>query len=174
MAHLPICVALLAVLGAAVPAVAEEPRPVAIHSLRLYLPEEALRARLGEDVTPLATYARALHAAAARHWQTAPPSTATGILLAVGVKPGRRSRIWCEAVGGTVPAASLEKMQRDLGAIEPLAVKNGPVAFAIELQLGSGPAPLFLDAPTAWKEASRRAGRALAVPDELFPLIWPD
>lgn len=174
MARLFAFIVFISALIAAMPGTAQEPRLIEINAIRLYLPEAELRARLGDDVAPLANYARALHAAAGRHWRTAPPSSARGILVAVGIKPGRRSRIWCEAMGGAPPLASLETMQRDLSAVEAPDVKVGPVAFAIELKVGEGPAPAFVEIPSAWTEESRKAGRPLMIPGELFDVIWPD
>jgi hypothetical protein len=64
-----------------------------------------------------------------------------GILVAVGIKPGGRTRPWCEQVDGELPPDVWEALAETLDnageSVRPSVV--GPVAFALEWSLGAGP-----------------------------------
>ena len=77
---------------------AKDKKGAELHAVRLYLPDEELRHRLGDDAQPLGDYIKALVQVAKDYLERSPQPDAKGMLIAVGIKPGKRSRAWCEAV----------------------------------------------------------------------------
>lgn len=145
-----------------------------LNSVRLYLPDNELRRRLGDDVTPLANYIQALVQATKEHFAKSPEPQAKGLLIAVGVKLGKRSRAWCEPVEGKMPATDLSELETALEKVPSINVKEGPIAFAIEIRLGAAEVKQFPVFPTAWSDASKSPSKPLMIPDDLFKVIWPD
>jgi hypothetical protein len=144
-----------------------------LNSIRLYLPDEKMKQRIG-DVTALMGYLKALQGEAETFWSASDGPCANGILVAVGVKPGGKSRVWCEAVGGEIPAAMLEKFCVALEKVKAIEVKGGPIAFAMELGLRSEMPSEFPVIPQSWTEAAKATGEPLLIPDALFEVIWRD
>lgn len=147
---------------------------VELNSVRLYLPDDELRRRLGDDATPLADYIQALVQATREHFAKSPEPQAKGLLIAVGVKFGKRSRAWCEAVEGKIPPTDLSGLEKALEKVPAIDVKEGPLAFAIELRLGAAKVKQFPVFPMAWSGVSKSSGKPLMIPDDLFKVIWPD
>ena len=145
-----------------------------LNSIRLYLPDAKLRERIGEDVAPLADYTKALQAELTALSAKSPPTTAKGLFVTVGVKPGKRAKVWCEAVEGDIPADTLATMEKKLGEVPCLEVDHGPIAFALEIRLGGQKPDKFPVMPKAFAEAAERAGNGLLVPERVFKVIWPD
>lgn len=144
-----------------------------LNSIRLYVTDAKLRERAG-DVGPLAEYIQSLRREADAFWAAADRPDADGLLVAVGVRPGGKSRAWCEPVGGDVPPATLDKLAAALAKVEPVRVKGGPIAFAMELGLGGRMPAEFPVMPRAWTEAAKRSKEPPTVPDGLFKVIWPE
>jgi hypothetical protein len=156
-------------------AAADEATGVELHQLRLYVPTSEMPKRVGDDVKPLVNYIRALQKSAEECLASVKPAAAKGLLIAVGIKPGKKARVWCEGVEGEMPAAVLRKLEQELGKVEAVPVKNGPVAFGMEVKLREQAVQRFPEFPAAWVEAARRSKtRVLVPPDELFKVIWPD
>jgi len=59
--------------------------------VRLYLPDSELHRRLGDDATPLADYIKVLVSTTTEFWKKSAEPEAKGLLIAVGIKPGKRS-----------------------------------------------------------------------------------
>jgi hypothetical protein len=106
-----------------------------LNSARLYLPDEKLRARMGNDATPMAEYIEGLKEASNAFWAGREPASAKGLLIAIGVKPGKSARVWCEPVEGEIPKEVLSSCERALEEVVPLDVREGPVAFALEMRM---------------------------------------
>jgi hypothetical protein len=153
---------------------AQEAKVVDLDSIRLYLPEDALRQRLGEDASPLAAYIKSLQKETAAFWDKAGKPKAKGLFVAVGVKPGKKARVWCEAVDGEIPTETLTKLEEKLGEVPAVAVKQGPIAFAVEIKLWGQKPEKFPELPKAWREAGQKSKEPLMVPDGLFKVVWPD
>ena len=154
---------------------ADEPKGVALNQLRLYVPNAELPKRVGDDVKPLANYIKALQKAAANCLAAEKLPKAKGLLIAVGVKPGKKSRVWCQSVEGEIPDRVLRKLEGELAKVEAIPVSNGALAFAMEMKLNGQQVRRFPEFPAAWLEAARRSGtKRLVPPDELFKVIWPD
>jgi hypothetical protein len=154
---------------------AGEPKAVELSQLRLYVPNAEMPKRVGDDVKPLVNYIKALEKAAADGLAGEKLPRAKGLLIAVGIKPGKKSRVWCESVEGEIPDPILRKLEKELAKVEAIPVKNGAMAFGMEVRLNGQRVRRFPEFPAAWREAARRSGTKLLVPpDELFKVIWPD
>ncbi|WP_454857650.1 hypothetical protein [Promicromonospora soli] len=99
-----------------------------------------------------------------------------GIFIAVGIKPARRVRLWCEQVDGTLPDdvwPVLTELLNGAGTgVHPQV--TAPVAFALEGIVGGGPSTEFPEVPRAWVNAAAEADERLTVPDGLFDLVFAD
>jgi len=147
---------------------------VELSSVRLYLPDSELHRRLGDDATPLADYIKVLVSTTTEFWKKSAEPEAKGLLIAVGIKPGKRSRIWCDAVNGKIPPGTLAELEKVLSEVPAIDVREGPMAFAIEIRLGTRAVKEFPMFPAAWSEAIKKSGDQFTIPDGLFKIIWPD
>ena len=147
---------------------------VDLNLVRLYLPDSELHRRLGDDVTPLADYIKVLVSTTTKYWNKSPEPEAKGLLIAVGVKPGKRSRVWCDAVDGKIPAGTLAELEKILSEVPAIDVREAPMAFAIEIRLGTKTVKEFPMFPAVWSEAIKKSGDQFTIPDGLFKIIWPD
>lgn len=129
--------------------------------------------RVGGDVQPLADYMKKLESETAQFWQKQKPPEAKGVLIAVGIKPGKKSHVWCEAVDGQIDPSTIQALETQLTAIETIDVSNGPIALALEYHL-SNDLPKFPMAPNSWQEAAKTQKEPMMIPDGLFKVIWPD
>jgi len=154
-------------------AYAEETGVTKINSVRLYLPDAAMKERVG-DVKALVAYLKTLQQEAEKFWASSEQPGAKGVLVAVGVKADGKSRVWCEAVSGEIPVATLEKFRAVLEKVKPVAVKGGPIAFAMGLGLRNEMPEEFPVMPQLWSDAVNASKESLVVPDGLFKVIWPD
>jgi hypothetical protein len=153
---------------------AQETKVVDLNSIRLYLPNDALKQRLGGDASPLADYIKSLQKETAAFWNKTEKPKAKGLFVAVGVKPGKKARVWCEAVDGEIPAETLTELDKKLAEVPPVAVKQGPIAFAVEIKLWGQKPEKFPKMPKAWSEAAKKSEKPLMIPDGLFKVVWPD
>jgi hypothetical protein len=153
---------------------AQGTKVVDLNSIRLYLPDDALRQRLGNDAAPLAEYIKSLEKETAAYWDKAGKPKAKGLFIAVGVKPGKKARVWCEAVDGDIPAETITKLAERLDGVPALAVKQGPIAFAVEIKLWGQKPGKFPELPKAWRQAAKKSKQPLMIPDGLFQVVWPD
>jgi tetratricopeptide (TPR) repeat protein len=153
---------------------ADKAKVVALHQLRLYVPTRELSKRIGDDVDPLVKYIKALERSASRCLEKEKLPGAKGLLIAVGIKPDKKSRVWCQSVEGEIPAEVLRKLEKELAKVKPIAVK-GVMAFGMEAKVRGQEVEKFPAFPTVWLEAAKRAKTKLLVPpDELFKVIWAD
>jgi hypothetical protein len=153
---------------------AQEKKVVELNSVRLYLPDDLLKERLGSDVKPVAEYIKALEKEAAAFWAKTEQPKAKGLLIAVGVKPGKSARVWCDSIDGDIPAETLTKLEKKLGEVAAVDVKEGPIAFALEVKLWEQKPDKFPEMPKAWAEAAKKQKEPLMIPDGLFKHIWAD
>jgi hypothetical protein len=142
----------------------------------LYQPEEVVQARVG-TVADLTNYIEQLRAVCSEFFATT--RTPETLNIVVAVRPGKRARIWLMSSTQSVPDAQREPLRKDLEAIPPCEVHNGPLVFAISAKLtgGAGQSPRRdeVPIPKEWQEAITATGRQKAsVPDGVLDLIWPD
>ena len=152
---------------------AQEKKVVELNGIRLYLPDDTLRKRLGDDASPLSNYIKSLQKEAEAFWKKTDQPKAKGLFIAVGVKPGKKAKVWCDAIDGEIPADVLAKLEKRLSEVPAVAVKEGPIAFAVEIHLWGQKPEKFLELPKAWVEAAKKSKDPLMVPDGLFKVIWP-
>jgi tetratricopeptide (TPR) repeat protein len=151
----------------------KERRDFEHNQLRLYVPIPDLSKRLGEDVEPLANYVKSLDEPLQR-WLEKEKPEAKGLLIAIGIKAGKKSRAWCESVEGDIPADALRRLEKELGKVPPVELKN-PFAFAMEVAIRGQTVKKFPEYPAVWLEALEKSkGKVIIPPDELFKVIWPD
>jgi len=144
-----------------------------VSRIRLYLPDKLLRQRVG-DADPLVVYIKSLQKETGAFWEKAEKPNAKGLLLVVGVKPDKKAKVWCQAVEGEIPATTLSQFEKQLSALAPVAVKEGPIAFALEIKLAGQQPAKFPEMPKAWADAAKDAKTPLQIPDGLFKVVWPD
>jgi hypothetical protein len=157
------------------PAQCEEPKPADLNQLRLYVPIPQLEDRFGKDVEPLATYIKALEKRAGEILAKEDKPNAKGLLIAVGIKSKKNTRIWCQAVAGDAPEALLRKLEKELAKVEAVDLKKGPAGFAMEVSLFGQKPDKYPEFPQSWVEAAKKSETKLLLPpDDLFKIIWPE
>ncbi len=146
--------------------------PLTPVGMQIYQSQSDLRSRIGNNMQPLASYTAALIQQLYKLWPKTSPTSAKGLLIAVGVKPGRRSRFWVDAVEGSLPSEIIIRLQAGLERVKPLAVHNGPIAFALSFEISGQKVAHFPKIPAAWAAASEHLHKNYKFPDDLFNLIW--
>src|SRR5262245_64762654 len=89
---------------------AKDKKATELHSVRLYLPDEEMRRRLG-DARALGNYIKALVEVAKDYLERSPQPDAKGMLIAVGIKPEKRSRVGWDLGEGEIAPAVLSDVQ---------------------------------------------------------------
>lgn len=148
--------------------------PTKVNSARLYLPDNLMVERMGNNVQPLVNYIKSLEKEIDRFWLTQPPPNAKGVLVAVGIKPGKKARAWCEAVEGTIPAATLRSFEQSLSKVATIDVQKGPIAFALNVELFDKHATKFPIVPKVWMDTGKNPKARGIVPDGPFKVLWAD
>lgn len=150
-----------------------KPKPFVPRHIGLYQSQEELRARLG-DMSSLNDYVQLFESAVSSALAGGEQGDARGFLIAVGVKPGKKVMHWCEAIEGSLPEETLNKLETLLGNIPPIEVKDGPVAFILKGALWGREVKAFPEYPSAWSKALEASGRPFTSLDDLLKIIWPD
>ena len=146
-------------------------------ALRLFQPDSTLQERLPSGVTDLAAYCKTLTWVGTEYFgRLGQDFGSMGVLIAVGIKPGKRIRLWCEQIDGDITPdvwqVFVELLEGAGQNVLPTA--SGPVACALECLLGAGPSSGFPIGPSIWQEAARSAAKHLVIPDDLFEVVFPD
>jgi hypothetical protein len=145
--------------------------------IRLYQPDEVLALRLPAGVGELAAYSKTLAWVGREYFGRLRRDLGSlGVLIAVGIKLNRQTRLWCDVVDGEIPndvwGPFVDLLEGAGDNVRPSV--TGPVAFALECLVGAGPSIDFPMGPAAWAHAAAQHGTDLAVPDQLFELVFPD
>lgn len=155
--------------------VADEPKPADLNQLRLYVPIPQFRERFGEDVMPLVAYIKSLEKRTGEILAKEKNLPAKGLLIAVGIKSKKSTRVWCEAVDGEAPADLIQKLENELAKIEGIDPKKAPAGFAMEVNVFGRKPDKYPEFPKAWINAAKMTKTMLLIPpDDLFKAIWPD
>lgn len=153
----------------------DAPKAAALSQIVLYVPAPELEERLGKDVTPLANYIRALEKRADELLGARARPEAQGLLVVVGIKSRSETRIWCQAVGGDIPAEVLRRLESELAGVDAVDLKKGVASFAMHVRLFGQNPGRFPRFPDIWlAEAEKSDTRLMVPPDELLEKIWPD
>lgn len=136
-------------------------------SIEFFQPDEELRARLSSS-EELAGYMKRLEAISTSFF--ASDTTPERLDIVVGVKPGRKSRVWFSSSRRSSADNELIDLRKRLEAISPCIV-HGPIAFALRCSIAGATSPKKLPAPTEWRP---EGAEPLLVPDGVFARIWRD
>ncbi len=140
----------------------------------LYQPDEVLRVRL-PSIEGLAAYEKRLDKVCSDFFAGA--KTAERLDIVVGIKPGKKVRVWFVSSSRRAPETSLASLRKRLEAVPPCEVREGPIAFAIRATIGDATIPKQDkdDQPPSPKDWRAPIGESpVLVPDGLFRHIWPD
>jgi tetratricopeptide (TPR) repeat protein len=154
----------------------DQPGMVAkLQNTTLYVPIPELETRFGSDPAPLGTYVNALKAKVNAILAESEPGSARGLLVAVGLKTKGRVKVWCEAVEGEIPAPLLRTLERELGEVPTVELKQGPAGFGLQFQLYGRKVEKFPETPARWNDAAVSSrSKKIIPPDDVFRIIWPD
>jgi hypothetical protein len=138
----------------------------------LYQPDAELRTRLS-SAEDLAAHIKRLQAAGTSFF--ASEQRRESLDVVVGVKPGKRVKIWFISSRRSSGDRELHALRKRLEAVEPCSVHSGPVVFALNWTIGgakrttpAGGSPFPV--PQEW----RNAGKNLSIPDGVFGRVWRD
>jgi hypothetical protein len=154
----------------------EELRSAATHATAAHI-VLGEKARLGGAAKAWhpANYIKALEKRAGEILAKEERPKAKGLLIAVGIKSKKNTRIWCQAVEGDALEALLQKLEKELAKIEAVDLKKGPAGFAMEVNLFGKKPDKYPEFPQSWVEAAKKSEtKLLLLPDDLFKTIWPD
>ena len=145
--------------------------------VRLHQPDYVLTARLPAGTAELAAYCKTLAWVGSEYFGGLGRDFGSlGVLIVAGIKPNRQTKLWCDVVDGDIPDDVWKVFVELLGGagrnVRPAV--TDPVACALECVLGAGPSIAFPLGPAAWQQAAAQHESGLAVPDELFELVFPD
>ena len=132
-----------------------------------------LAARLG-DTSVLKDYVKVFASAAQSALSGADQGDARGLLIAVGLRPGKKIRVWTEAFEGTLPEATMRKLEETLARVLAIDVTGGPVAFVLKGSLWDRKAKSYPESPAAWNMVKDASGKPATSLDEIFAIIWPE
>ena len=141
----------------------------------LYQPDAPLQARLA-SAGDLAAYIVRLQAVGTAYF--ASEKTPEILDVVVGVKPGKKVKIWLISSRRSGEDKTLAALHKKLDAVPACAVRQGPVAFALRWLIPSDAFHLSQQElfkrpmPKEWRDAA--GGRDVLVPDGIFARIWPD
>jgi hypothetical protein len=148
----------------------------ALGSVRLYQTDAELSVRLPSGAGSIAPYMQALVATGDRVLAAADQRLPDmGVLIVVGVRAPNLIHLWCEPVGGELPADAWTHFKDELAVSgrELRPAVAGDVAFALEGVVGAGPSIPFPQVPQAWVDAIKDANEPVTVPDGVFDRIFP-
>lgn len=146
-----------------------------VSMVRLYLPDDLMAQRVN-NVQPLSDYLKSVEQRTDEFWKKNEKPAAKGLLIVVGVKPGGKSRVWCESVeaDAQIDETTIQALQKELEAISPVAVQNGPIAVALNYCFTGDRSVKFPVLPKVWSDAAKSSKEDLMIPDGMFKLVWPD
>jgi hypothetical protein len=174
-APLLLCAFLTSAPVAAADKKADDAKLADLNQLRLYVPIPEFEDRFGKDVEPLANYIKALEKKAGDLLSKEKRPEAKGLLITVGIKSKTKTKVWCQAVDGEVPAELLQRLEKELAKVEGVDLKKGPAGFAMEVNLFGRKPAKYPEFPDVWLEAAKKNQNKLLIPpDELFKSIWPE
>ena len=137
----------------------------------LYQPDAPLRARLS-SAQNLAAHIQRLQAVGTAFF--ASEQTPETLDVVVGLKPGKKVKVWFVSSRRNSSDKALMTLRRKLEAVKPCDVHGGPVAFALRWNIAGIKGPDFnghLPIPKEWRIAG---DKNLIVPDGVFERIWRD
>lgn len=146
-------------------------------NLVLYQPDDVLRDRV-PDIKMLAAYIKRLQAICEQFF--AETRTPEILDVVVAVKPGKRARVWFVSSTRTAADTQLDSLRKALEAVEPMPLRNGPVAVAISATIAgaerklphSNSPPYSPPIPEEWAKVADKS--RTPVPDGILEILWPE
>jgi hypothetical protein len=136
-------------------------------SMVLYQPDEPLRAR-GVEAQGLAAYCKQLEKVCTVFF--ASETKPERLDIVVGLKPGKKVRVWFVSSRRTSQDSSLVALRKKLEVVPAYPVHGGPFAFALRCTVGGAAPSKEVPMPKEW----RPKGDPVLVPDGVFERIWRD
>jgi hypothetical protein len=136
-------------------------------SMVLYQPDDPLRAR-GVEAQGLSAYCKQLENVCTTFF--ASETTPERLDIVVGLKPGRKSRVWFISSRRTSQDKSLIALRKKLEAVPAYSVRGGPVAFALRCTIAGAAPSKEIPMPKEWLPK----GGPVIAPDGVFEKIWRD
>jgi hypothetical protein len=140
----------------------------------LYQPESVFHVRV-PSVDALAAYEKRLDKVCTAFF--AGSKTPELLDIVVGLKPGKKVRVWFVSSRRPAPWSSLASLRKRLEAVPPCDVREGPIAFAINATIANAvivKKPKD-DLPPMPKEWLGHIGKGpVLLPDGVFQHVWPD
>jgi hypothetical protein len=149
------------------------PKSFVPDNIGLVQSQSDLVARLG-DTSVLKDYVKVFASAVQSALSGADRGDARGLLVAVGLKPGKKIRAWLEPIEGALPETTLKKLDDTLARVLAIEVTGGPVAFILKGNLWDRKAERYPDLPAAWSTVKDASGKPATSLDEIFVVIWPE
>lgn len=153
---------------------ADEPQTAKLNQTNMYVPIPQLTERFGKDAKPVSVYIKELEKRTGEILAKQKQPAAKGLLIAVGIKSKKNTRVWCEAVDGEAPAELLQLLEKELTTIEAVDLQKSPAAFGLEINLFGQKPDQYPEFPKSWVDAAKKMGARVVPPDDLFKSIWPD
>lgn len=101
--------------------------------------------------------------------------------IVVAVRPGGKARVWFVSSTRTGAMKELEPLKKELEAVAPVEVSDGPVAFAISARIAGGDGTIpkegkdfELPIPKEWQDAAKKQKPPVALPDGILDAVWPN
>jgi hypothetical protein len=133
------------------------------------MPEKLVRERV--DMDSVTESVQRIYKEVARLYaQRNIPVAPLAIYLAA--KPGKGMRAWAVAIDAPLTTAESKLIEKTVGSV-PFPSVRAPIALSI-VWFRDGAAQGAVPLPQPWSDASSKAGRKLAVPEELLSYVWPD
>jgi hypothetical protein len=145
-------------------------------AILLHQPDPVLTDRL-KDAKALAAFIRRIQSESDSYFRRVQPRAPQTLDVVIMLKPGNRDRFWLAYEPPQSEPAPDLALLKNLQAIYPPAVQNGPVSFSLRFLLwgaaepdARGPrAPLL---PLEWRDAIG-TNQNVALPDGIVSKVWP-
>jgi hypothetical protein len=155
------------------------PQGFVVDSIVLYQPNDVLAQRLPGGPDQLAAYIKQLQAVLTDYFANA--KTPETLHSVVAIRSGNRSRVWFISSTHSGKTTELASLRQKLEAINPVDVKDGPVAFVISGSIAGGDGKhskadknFQLPMPQEWQDAGKNLKPPVLVPDGYLDVIWPE
>lgn len=139
--------------------------------VRLLQPDSVVATRVNPDT--FASYLKAVRAEADEYWRSLPGQKARAPFVYVAIKPGMKSRIWCDLPLAPEDDSRATGLERRLSKIPAPSVQGGLVIVAITPVTPDAPADgMSVVLPRSWSKAL--AGKKATTVEEMVALVWKD
>jgi hypothetical protein len=122
------------------------------------------------NIDAMAEYIKAVEAASREAIVASGATQAVGGFIVLAVKPGQQSKVWLD-FDALLDLEIRKQITRNVSAIRPFDVSEGPVVFALKVATWDGKeSKRVAPSPPEWKKASR-TGKPLEI-GQLVERVW--